>query len=95
MSPEVDFIQWDCRTFHMHLSAREFLDKEYGCNQGDWSQARHNMIHVHCLPCNPVINTNVSSAVDMFRSFIDFCRSCGVRKVFLNEGSDEEIRLRA
>ena len=31
----------------------------------------------------------------MFRSFVDFCRSCGVRKDFLKAGSDEELRLRA
>ena len=41
------------------------------------------------------MHTNVSSAVVTFRSFIDFCRSCGVRKVFFEGGSDEEIRLRA
>ena len=32
---------------------------------------------------------------DMFRSFMDFCRSCGVRRFFLKKGSGEEIRLRA
>ena len=72
MSPEEDYIQWDCREYQMPLSARVFLGKEYGCNQCDWAQARHNMIHVHCLPWNTSMPNNVSSAVDMFLSFIDF-----------------------
>ena len=37
----------------------------------------------------------VAVAVDMVRSFIDFCRSCVVRKVFINGRSVEEIRLRS
>ena len=86
MSPDGDFIQCDCRECNMPLSAREFIGKEFGCNQGDWSQAHHNMIRVHCLPWNPAMHTNVSSAVEMFRSFIDFCRSCGVREVVLKGG---------
>ena len=72
MSPEGDFIQWDCRKCHKPMFAREFLGNEYGCNQCDWSQARHNMIHVHCPPWNQAMHTNVSSEVEMFRRFIDF-----------------------
>ena len=51
---------------------------ESGCNQGYWHRAPNNTKSVHCLHLNQAMHNNICSALNMFRSFVDFCRSCGV-----------------